>query len=48
MTVIYEIENVAEVKAHFSFIQSSLESEVDTLKVTYTITNLGTRKDDLH
>lgn len=46
MTVIYEIENVAEVKANFSFIQSSLESEVDTLKVTYTITNLGTRKDD--
>lgn len=46
MTVIYEIPKVCEVKANFKFMQSSSENDYDTLKVTYTITNNGTKKED--
>ena len=46
MTVIYDVPNVFEVKATFMFLQSSAENDYDTLKVTYTITNKGTKKDN--
>lgn len=46
LTVIYDVPNVFEVKATFMFLQSSAENDYDTLKVTYTITNKGTKKDN--
>ena len=46
MTVIYDIPKICEVKANFKFLHSSSENDYDTLKVTYSITNKGTKKED--
>lgn len=44
--VVYEIPNVAEVKALFNFMQSSSDSDIDTLKIVYTITNKSAKKNE--
>ncbi len=42
----YEIPSVADVRIDFNFVSSEDNSNFDTLKIVYTITNTGTKKKD--